>query len=218
MIALSRRPGGGSRVHIDLDMMAGDAVSLRTILSELACFYRQRDSVLPRLELTYEQYLQHARGQRAAEREQARAWWQARLDDLAPPPTLPLRSTKDGTTTPRVVRHHHWLDAHASGRLNEMCRKNGVTVTAAMMTLFAQTVGLWSGGDPFLLNLPVFSRQSDHQDVDGLVGDFSSSVLINAYSDRKLFLEQAWAQQQALHEAVAHAAYGGIEVLRDLTR
>ncbi|MCP3368588.1 non-ribosomal peptide synthetase [Bradyrhizobium cajani] len=218
MIALSRRSGGGSRLHVDLDMMAGDAVSLRTILRELAFFYGNPGGVLPRLELTYEEYLRDNRQMRAAEREQDRAWWKARLDDMAPPPALPLRSTKDSATAPRVVRHHHWLDTGASSRLNQLCRQNGVTLTAVMTTLFAQTVGLWSGGDPFLLNLPVFSRQSDHPDVDALVGDFSSSVLINAYPDRCAFLEQVRAQQQILHEAVAHAAYGGVEVLRDLTR
>ncbi|WP_166302532.1 non-ribosomal peptide synthetase [Bradyrhizobium sp. 2S1] len=218
MIALSRRPDGRSRLHIDLDMMAGDAVSLRNILRELAFLYEQPDAVLPRLELTYEQYLQHARQQPDAELEKDRSWWQARLDDMAPPPALPLRSTQDTAVAPRVVRHHHWLDPLASSRLNQLCRQNGVTLTAAMTTLFAQTVGLWSGGDPFLLNLPVFSRQSDHPDIDGLVGDFSSSVLINACPDRRAFLEQVRAQQHTLHEAAAHAAYSGVEVLRDLTR
>lgn len=218
MIALSRLPDGGARLHIDLDMIAGDAVSLRIILRELAFFYRRPGDILRQLDLGYEQYLQQAAGQRAVEREQARVWWRAQLDDLAPPPTLPLRSTTDSATPPRVVRHHHWLDPHASSLLNQLCRQNGVTVTAAMTTLFAQTVGRWSGGDPFLLNLPVFSRQGDHPDVDSLVGDFSSSVLINACPDRRPFLEQIRAQQRSLHEAVAHAEYGGVEVLRDLAR
>jgi amino acid adenylation domain-containing protein len=218
MVALSRLPQRRCRLHIDLDMIAGDAVSLRIILRELAALYRRPEAPLPAPGLTYRAYQQEKASARAAERERDRAWWQGRLDDLAPPPSLPLRGARDGDVPARVVRHHHWLDAEEAARLHRLCRQHGITATAALATLFAETIGLWSGGDPFLLNLPVFSRQSDHPDVDFVVGDFSSSVLINAEPGSGAFTESVAALQGTLHEAIAHAAYGGVEVLRDLTR
>lgn len=218
MIALSRLPEGASRLHIDLDMIAGDAVSLRIILRELAALYRRPEAEPPVPRLSYRAYLREAATARAAEREQDRAWWSDRLDDLAPPPSLPLRGARDGDEPACVVRHHHWLDASEGHQLHRLCRQHGITVTAVLTTLFTDTIGLWSGGDPFLLNLPVFSRQSDHPDIDGVVGDFSSSVLINAEPGPGAFVARAATLQGTLHEAIAHSAYGGVEVLRELTR
>lgn len=218
MVALSLLPSGRSRLHIDLDMIAGDAVSLRIILRELALLYRRPEAALPPPGISYRDHLRERTASRAADRILDAAWWQERLDGLATAPALPLRGARDVDVPARVARHHHWLDAKASRCLRRLCQQNGVTPAAALAALFAETVGLWSGGSPFLLNLPVFSRQSEHPDIDAVIGDFSSSVLVNATPGAGSFAAQAAALQDRLHEAIAHSAYGGVEVLRDLTR
>lgn len=61
MLSLSHLPGQRSRLYLDLDMIAGDAASLRILLRELASFYNQPDEVLPELTFTYANYQQQKR-------------------------------------------------------------------------------------------------------------------------------------------------------------
>ena len=88
-LALTRLPGGRSRLHVDLDMQAADAMSYRTLMADLAALYLGRD--LPALGYTYRQYrhaveAEEARPQpaRIADRE----WWAQRIPQLPDPPTL----------------------------------------------------------------------------------------------------------------------------------
>lgn len=60
-----------------------------------------------------------------------------------------------------------------------MSHQSGLSVPVVLATIFGECIGLWSGGAPFLLNLPVFSLDEDIEDADRLVWDFSSSVLIS---------------------------------------
>ncbi|EBW7863422.1 hypothetical protein DQJ67_04570 [Salmonella enterica subsp. enterica serovar Newport] len=47
MLALTRLPGQRNRLHLDLDMIAGDAASLRILLRELALLYARPDPTRP---------------------------------------------------------------------------------------------------------------------------------------------------------------------------
>ncbi|QTP15664.1 non-ribosomal peptide synthetase [Serratia symbiotica] len=216
MLSLSHLPGQRSRLRLDLDMIAGDAASLRILLRELASFYNQPDEALPELTFTYANYQQQKRAALQPQWEADREWWQQQLPSLAGPPALPLRSTSD---KPRTERCHCWLDQQQCDRLAQLSQQAGLTVPAVLATLFSEAIGLWSAGAPFLLNLPVFSRHTDHPQAELLVGDFSSSVLISvAPASQPDFVAQAKTLQAQLHQAMAHSAYSGVEVLRDLSR
>ena len=70
-LALTLLPGGRSRLHVDLDMQAADAMSYRTLMADLAALYLGHD--LPALSYTYRQYrhaidAQEARPQPARDR------------------------------------------------------------------------------------------------------------------------------------------------------
>ena len=53
-LSLSLRPDGRTRLHVDMDMNAADAVSYRKFMADLAVFYRGGE--LPELGYTYRQY------------------------------------------------------------------------------------------------------------------------------------------------------------------
>lgn len=88
-----------------------------------------------------------------------------------------------------------------------------------MATVMAETLAGWSREPRFLLNVPLFLRPMDGPDISGVVGDFSSSVLLAVdMSEPQTFTERARTLQTRLHEDAAHAAYSGVHVLRDLGR
>ena len=218
-ISLTLLDNNRARLHFDLDMIAGDAVSLRIILLELAALYQDPNLRLPEIGLSYQQYLANVKVQRAEDRARDQAWWADYLATLAPPPNLPLRSESGESDTPAVTRYYHWLSPDDKARLHALSKQYGLTVSAVLATAFTEVVGAWSGGERFLLNLPVFNRQSEHEDIDRIIGDFSSSVLLTVEPGTvDSFTEQAHILQQELHTAAAHMAYSGVDVLRDLSR
>ncbi|UMP06866.1 non-ribosomal peptide synthetase [Amycolatopsis sp. EV170708-02-1] len=210
-VQLSLLPEGRTRVHVSLDMIAADALSLRVLLADLARAYE--GEALPPLGYSYPRYLAE-RG--SDDQGDAREYWAERLPTLPGAPQLPA---SDVGGEPTVVRHHRWLGPESVRALERSARRHGLTTAMALAAAFAETLTAWSAEPRFLLNLPLFDRQPLHDEVDCLVGDFTSSVLLEwdgaapgSFADRASLL------QQRFHADVAHTGYSGVEVLRDLSR
>ncbi|GAA3952969.1 non-ribosomal peptide synthetase [Streptomyces marokkonensis] len=223
--ALCLLPDGRTRLQIDLDMMAGDALSLRVLLSDLRRFYESPDDPPRGLGLDYRRYLAECDVRRRADRERDAAWWRERLPDLPRAPRLPTTVdpltpvSADDSTLTHSRRLHHWLGPADKAALIGAARRHGLTPAAALATAFAEVIAAWSDSRRFLLNLPLFAREMFEPEVADLVGDFSSSVLLDADMSASLpFSRQARGLQERLQEGISHGAYGGVEVLRDLTR
>ncbi|MCV7380695.1 non-ribosomal peptide synthetase [Mycobacterium alsense] len=215
-LALTLLPGGRSRLHVDLDMQAADAMSYRTLMADLAALYLGRE--LPELRYTYREYRQAivaAEVQPQPEHDADRDWWARRIPRLPDPPAPPTIGGRDSRTS---TRRWHWLDPATRDALFARARARGVTPAMALAASFANALARWSV-PRFLLNVPLFGRQPLHPDVDLLVGDFTSSLLLDVeLTGAATPATRAHAVQDAMRTAAAHSAYPGLSVLRDLSR
>jgi mycobactin phenyloxazoline synthetase len=216
-LGLTLLPGERSRLHVDLDMQAADAMSYRTLMSDLAALYRGRD--LPELGYTYREYRQavaHQEAQPQPARDADRDWWAQRLPQLPDPPMPP---TVGGRDSRQSTRRWHWLDPATRDALFSRARARGVTPAMALAAAFANALARWSASSRFLLNVPLFGRQTLHPDVDLLVGDFTSSLLLDIdLTGAGTAVQRAQAVQESMRTAARHSAYPGLSVLRDLSR
>ena len=216
-LAVTLLPAERSRLHVDLDMQAADAMSYRTLMADLAALYLGGD--LPELSYTYRAYRQaieaeDARPQPA--RDADRAWWARRLPELPDPPALP---TAGGSAGDQSTRRWHWLAPETRDALFARAQARGFTPAMALAAGFANTLARWSTTSRFLLNVPLFGRQALHPDVDSLVGDFTSSLLLDVdLTAAGTAAARARVVQDAMRTAAAHSAYPGLSVLRDLSR
>ncbi|MEV0296487.1 amino acid adenylation domain-containing protein [Nocardia sp. NPDC050710] len=215
-VQLSRTPQG-TRVHVNLDMLAADAQSLRVLFADLAALYRDPRARLPELRYSYRRYLiDRDRLRDRPEYRTARAYWADRLPELPGAPAIPESRTSPGT---QVVRKHYWLPPDARHTLEQRARGRGLTPAMAVASVFAEVIGNWSAQTEFLLNVPLFDRDPLHPVVGDLVGDFTSSVLVAVDSaEAGTFTERATALQTRFRRDAAHASYPGVDVLRDLGR
>lgn len=219
-LTLTLLPGHRSRLHVDLDMQAADAMSYRTLMSDLAALYRGGDSPgLPELSYTYREYRRVSSQSEAyphPDRDAHRQWWEQRLPELPDPPSPP---TIHGAGSRRSTRLWHWLDPDTRDALFARARARAITPAMALASAFANSLARWSASSRFLLNVPLFERQPLHPDVDLLVGDFTSSLLLDIdLTGARTAAARAHAVQDALHAAAAHSAHPGLAVLRDLSR
>ena len=217
-LALTQLPGGRSRLHVDLDMQAADAMSYRTLMADLAALYR--GSELPELGYTFREYRQalEAQAGQAARvaRDADRDWWAQRVPHLPDPPSPP---TIHGRASHRSSRRWHWFDPATRDALFSRARTRGVTPSMTLAAAFSNALARWSTTPRFLLNVPLFGRQALHPDVDHLVGDFTSSLLLDIdFTGAHTPAARAQIAQEAVRSAAAHSAYPGLSVLRDLSR
>ncbi|MFS1522805.1 amino acid adenylation domain-containing protein [Microbulbifer sp. 2304DJ12-6] len=215
---------GGTRLHINLDMVAADAFSLRVLLNDLAKLYLEPEQSLVPLSYSYSRYQAdrsalHSKEGRRAEKQQAKEHWQERLADLPGAPQLPTAIGAESKDTRRVVRRHYSLSADRKNQLAEFASRHGITLSMTLAAALAEVLTVYSEESDFLLNLPLFDRESLHRDVNSLVGDFTSSILLAWQGSQSgTFVERAQRLQHNFRQDVAYGSYSGVEVLRDLSR
>ncbi|MET7640820.1 amino acid adenylation domain-containing protein [Streptomyces sp. NPDC005438] len=214
-VALTLLPDGGTRVHLQLDLIVGDVMSLEILFRELAAgLAGQRPGPAPGVR--FAEYLAIRPARRA---EEHRRWWHDRLADLPLGPALPLAADPSTLTRPRFHRRSHLVPHARWARFSEVCRSYGCTPSVALATAYAEVLANWSDGGHFLLNLPVFDRQDVHPDIDRVIADFTSLVLVPVDCTRPApFAERTEAVAQSVREALAHADHSGVDVARDLSR
>ncbi|MGW0519505.1 amino acid adenylation domain-containing protein [Crossiella sp. NPDC003009] len=210
---------GGSVLHLNIDLLVADVLSIQILLADLAELYVGRGEALPPLDFSFPQYLAQREAARAADRERAKAYWQDQLDELPGGPQLPLATAPETVHRPWFRRRTHRLSTTDWQRFQERARARGVTAAMALATAYAEALGRWSAAPRFLLNLPLFDRQQLHAQVPHLVADFTNLVLLPVdVSAPQSFVDRAKAVQTTLRRNVEHADYSGIEVLRELAR
>ncbi|MFI6778476.1 amino acid adenylation domain-containing protein [Nocardia sp. NPDC050412] len=215
-VTLSLLADGRTRLHLDVDMIAGDAMSYRVLVADLAELYH--GGTVPPQGYSYRRY-RTERTVDSVARERDKQWWRDRLPELPGAPELPTIPVSERAEPHRTVRYNHWLEPEAKQRLLAAAHTRGITPAMALAAVFAETIGGWSAQSRFLLNVPLFHREPVHPDIDRVIGDFTSSIMLEVdVTDNVTVAERAKALQRAMHESGAHTAYSGLEVLRDLGR
>ncbi|GGS29398.1 non-ribosomal peptide synthetase [Actinokineospora fastidiosa] len=207
----------GVIAHLAVELLVVDAASLRALLSELDGLVHGGEPA-PRPAITFRDYVLAEHGLRDTPRyHRDRDYWLDRIADLPPAPELPLAERHDGPA--RFDRHHHTLTAAELAGLRDRAARHGLTVSAVVLTAYAEVVGRWSRHRRFTLNLPIVTRWPLHDDIDDLVGDFTSVSLLAVDLDAADgFAERARALSARLFDDLDHRLFTGVDVLAELTR
>ncbi|MCZ9347095.1 condensation domain-containing protein, partial [Streptomyces sp. TRM76130] len=125
-LQLSRLPGAGHRLHLNVDLLVADVHSIRLLLADLASLYEDPTSVNGPA-YTFQRYLAERAETRQGERETARAYWQRRLPELPGGPRLPLAVEPAALPVTRFVRRTHELAPGEWRALRQRAARAGVT-------------------------------------------------------------------------------------------
>jgi pyochelin synthetase len=209
-------------LHVSVDFMALDWLSIELALSEMDSVYRHPEGgALPPLDTTFRDYVVRERQLRDTDRHAAdRAYWLDRIDDLPGAPALPLRDDHDPATVPaRFRRRSARVPDRVWRALKERATAHGITPANAVLAAFAETIGRWSGTDRFCLGLPVLNRMPLHPLVDQLLGDFTAlTVLAVEPAGHTTFADRARALGERVFDDLDHRLFSGVEVLQELAR
>ncbi|WP_019448446.1 type I polyketide synthase [Cupriavidus sp. BIS7] len=216
-VRVSQLGEGRLRLHMNLDLLQFDVQSFKVMMDDLSAAYAGQR--LPPPSLSFRDYVLAVQAQRETTEWQA-SWryWQAALHTLPPAPQLPMAANA-AEGPPRITTRQGQLPAQTWTRLATLWKGWGVTPSAGLLTVFACVLARACRRPDFTLNLTFFDRQPLHAEVNQLIGDFTSVLLMDFDIDRSAPLRAMIEQTQArLWERLAHSRVNGVEVLRSYTR
>lgn len=204
------------RLHMNLDLLQFDVQSFKVMMDDLAQVWR--GETLAPLAITFRDYVmaEQARRQTSAWHD---AWdyWQEKLPQLPLAPELPVVETPP--ETPHFTTFKSTIGKTEWQAVKQRWQQQGVTPSAALLTLFAATLERWSRTTTFTLNLTFFNRQPIHPQINQLIGDFTSVTLVDFNFSAPVTLQEQMQQtQQRLWQNMAHSEMNGVEVIRELGR
>jgi amino acid adenylation domain-containing protein len=211
---------GRTLLHFSADLLFIDIWSLQILHSELVQLAYDRIAHLPPLEVSFRDYVLTAAEQRdSTSHRRAEEYWLRRLDTLPPPPKLPLAKSPVAVRRPRFVRREAMLEHEIWRKLKSRSAKARITLSGTLMAAFARILAAWSQSPHFTLNTTLFQRDPLHPQVNRLVGDFTSILLLEIHdgaADSFDILTKRIAAQ--FRSDLRHRAYGGLQLLREIAK
>lgn len=206
------------RYFVSFDVIIGDAWSLQLMGREM--IQLMAGMPLEPLQLGFRDYVLAD-----CEYENSDSWkrswdfWQHKLESLPASPELPLARSPSEIQSPRFTRRSLVLNRQRWQALSDHTRVAGLSASAVILTAFSEVLASWSRHRRFTLNLTLFNRHPGHPDVNKLIGDFTSSMLLGFDGTQVLnFAQRAKQVQSDLWEALEHRAVSGVRVLRELAK
>ncbi|MFC6879401.1 MULTISPECIES: non-ribosomal peptide synthetase [Actinomadura] len=205
---------GRTRLHVDVDHLVADPVSIRMLLADLAAAY---DGTLEAAENPLFAVHAAARPVHDEDAHAARDHWRERLPGgTARPPRLPLAAEPATVAGAHFTRRGTLLPAHKWRRLRARAREHAVEPESVLLAAYAQTLGRWSAEPAFSISVPSFPRPDAPPDMSRAVGDFTALTFVPFTVERFDDLaELARAVDRERREAAPHSAYSAVRALRE---
>ncbi|MFJ7958868.1 amino acid adenylation domain-containing protein, partial [Streptomyces sp. NPDC096319] len=206
------------RLHAGFDALVIDGFSTSILFKEWAAHYRGEE--LPELELRYRDYVRQARElETGPEYDRALAYWRDRFDTLPAAPQLPLAVAPSTLDRPVFTHRGATIPKEEWDRFKEHAATAGVSPSAALCTAYAQVIAEWSATPDFSLNLLYFNRLPLHPQVGDVIGNFSTTLMLEIRdSADDAFAVRANEVQARLWSDLEHSQVSGVQVLRELHR
>jgi pyochelin synthetase len=216
-------------VHVSVDLLIADFVSISILMTDFARFLLDSEYCPPAVDFSFREYLLNLTRYRnsvagSVRRQRDLDYWQARLDQLPPPISLPLlpaneSATKASTVAPAFSRRSMRLPAEKFAAFSRRATERGATASVAITAAFSTVLGRYGDRDHFLLTLTTMARYPFTPEVGRLVGDFTgTSVLEVDVRGQRTFAELLRVIGGRLFDDMDHAAVGGVDVARMLAR
>ncbi|WP_435105104.1 amino acid adenylation domain-containing protein [Arhodomonas sp. AD133] len=213
------RYGDRTRLGVSLDNIVLDGLSMQILFTELARLYEDPSAELPPVDVSFRDYVLSVGSGTETEVASAEAYWRERLYQLPPAPRLPLARDPAQIRRPRFVRRQAQLDVGRWQRLKALARSYDLTPSTLLLACYGEVLSAWSARAELTINLTLFDRREVHPDINHILGDFTSLLLISFRPEiGESWLTGAQRLQAQLWRDLAHRQVSAVWVMRELAR
>ena len=95
-------------------------------------------------------------------------------------------------------------------KIKKVASENGLTVSSLLLAAFAYILRKWCNSDEFTIMITLFNRQQYNEQVNEIVGDFTSLIAFGIHIDSsKSFIENTKKLQADFWEDMEHSEISG---------
>ncbi|MFN7962873.1 MAG: amino acid adenylation domain-containing protein [Thermoanaerobaculia bacterium] len=209
-----------SLLQVSIDLLHLDGASLLILFRDLDRFYRDPGSATAELALHYRDYVLAERAAtETPQYQRSLEHWRSKLKELPPAPELPLARDIASLKGSRFRRLARRIDRPLAEALKARAAAAGLTPSAVFLTAYAEVLRAWSKNSDLTVNVTLFNRLPVHAEVNQIIGDFTSMVLLPYCPTLgQTFAERGRLLQSELWTALEHRWVSGIRVLGELAK
>ncbi|WPV66536.1 condensation domain-containing protein [Chitinophaga sp. LS1] len=200
-----------------IDTIIADAQSKFLLYEDLFKLYEGKP--LKDIEFTFRDYMLTLENLRNSARYQSdKQYWLNKLSDFPLAPALPLKAgIKKGIGVHfNKLTHQIKADAWATFKKNAAAQRR--SPTSVLCAIFSTVLAAYCNQNRFSINLTVFNRLPFHKDVNEIVGDFTSLLLLDVDVKGRKISDTATHINDQLLQSLDHRLFDGVEFIRELAQ
>ncbi|MCQ9291598.1 condensation domain-containing protein [Staphylococcus hyicus] len=143
-------------------------------------------------------------------------YWTDKIEELGDYPKLPVKMSE---IKDEFIRKSFLLNKNNWNAIKELSKKFALTHNTMALTAFACVLKKWVDQEKFVINLTTMNRESEFEDIQNVIGDFTSTNLLNVEIDEhKSFIYNAEKIQNQLLKDLEHNYFTGVETIREIRK
>ena len=211
--------GSRTLMHFDLDLMVADVQSLKIVLRDLAALYNGEQLSEAAAKFDFASYLATEKANNKDAAEEAKKYWQERIKTFPDGPQLPLKKTPEQINKVRFNRRGYEFSAEIWDNIKKLAAEWETTAAVILLAVYSKVIERWSENSHFVVNIPMFNRNTEYDGIENVVSDFTTIGLLEIDMREKLSFYQLVKQiQKQMHEDMNYSAYSGVQIQRDILR
>lgn len=209
-IAVTELPQQNYRIHMQIDMICCDAMSILLFWNDLMMLYN--GVTLPPLSC---RFCEMQAETDSAQKQADRIYWQEKCKNLPHAPELPWNIKAEKNSSHAFRRRKMFLNAEIWRKFEKVTQELGITPTTAFLTIFSHVLSAFGAGKEFALSLTTLGRNQKTSDSYRVIGDFTKLMLLHIVCTTESMLSNAKQIQENFHQDLEHSSFTSIDIVRE---
>lgn len=217
-IKLALLPMGKHRIFFDIDLLVADVMSVSILLRELSKIYSGLNLEILN-ELTFVDYINSVEKSNKKNKED-KEFWEAKINSFEiERPNLPIKTQPEQIKETRFTRRKRIIDREDWEKIKEIAATYKTTPSMVLLTCYTLVLERWCNQDKFFINIPLFNRDLENENLKNMVADFTTLLLVEHETLKDdSFVETLKRTNKTFLENASHSLYNGVQVQRDISK
>lgn len=207
-----------SMLIFSVDLLTMDAASVQMFKHLVMQAYENPDQILIEPDFSFRDFVYGLELVKQSKVYDTDAlYWKEKAKDFPLAPQLSLLMPVEEVDKPVCKRLELYLDKEQWADLKNRITGHGVSASTALCIIYTAVMSYYSNQPSCAINMTTFNRFDFHKDVDKIIGDFTSTMLLGMdFSDKKDFWTFAKTVQNEVTENLEHRSFSGMDFIKEV--
>ncbi|WP_273450516.1 non-ribosomal peptide synthetase [Streptococcus ferus] len=199
-----------------IDVMIADGASIQLLWNDIVDSYLGDYSL--NLSFDFSNYVESVNNLEASELyKKDKKYWSNKVEDFPSCVSLPYKTELNKVTQPLFKRLQYSFTKGEWRQFKDVARQHRLTPSALLCSAYSLVLSRYSGSNNFALNMTMYNRYPFYDDIDRMIGDFTSTSIIDVKLNSD-FWKQTQEIQKVIFDAMEHRHFDGIDFLKLLSK